>query len=44
MGSSNIIPLFVYYRVLVHESNAVTVEIGIMHELKASALSTRDGM
>jgi len=44
MGSSNLIPLFVHYRALVHKDNAVTVEIGIMHELKASALSTRDGI
>jgi len=33
------IPLFVYYMVVVHEGNVVTVEGRIMHELKVSASS-----
>jgi len=32
----------VHCGVLVHEGNVVTVDGGIMHEPKASALSTRD--
>ena len=36
------IPVLCALRVLVHEGNVVMVEGGIMHELKASALSTRD--
>jgi len=32
----------VHYGVLVHEGSVVTVEGGIMHEPKESALSTRD--
>ena len=35
-------PLFVYYMVVVHEGNVVTVEGRIMHELKVSALSAQD--
>ena len=32
----------VHYGVLVHEGNVVTVKGGIMHERKASPLSTQD--
>jgi len=33
---------YVHYRDLVHEGNVVTVEVGIMHEPKAVALSGLD--